>query len=440
VVQFDVVKLCTPVGEVVYSSLLYASNENAVSFSTFSKHVLNYFLTHSRHAYILGGRKSSMFQPRFSLNAPVVKALMAIEADRQVVAGLPLTTRMLDALRRTARLLSTHFSTQIEGNKLTQTQVEAVVEGEGTFPGRERDEAEVRHYFAALEYVEKLGRERKRLTERDIRTIHGLVMTGRSKPTPYRDGQNVIRDGRTGRTVYMPPEATDVPGLMRDVVTWMSGELAEKQLPMPVIAALAHYQFATIHPYFDGNGRTARLLTTLILHRSGYGLNGIYSLEEYYAANLEGYYTGLAVGESHNYYFGRAEGDITPFVEYFCIGMASAFGSVRARAEEASRQHGLDESPKLRQLSPQQRQSLGLFLRVKIVTAKDVASYFKHSPRSASSLCTRWVKAGFLKIENPSTKRRSYRLADAYEQLVAAKAGEVEAPIQNLTQKKGKKK
>ena len=55
----------------------------------------------------------------------------------------------------------------------------------------------------------------------------------------------------------------------------------------PVVVALAHYQFATIHPYFDGNGRTARLLTTLILHRSGYGLNGIYSLEEYYAQNLD---------------------------------------------------------------------------------------------------------------------------------------------------------
>lgn len=363
-----------------------------------------------------------MFQPRFSLKPRAVKALMAIEADRQVVATLPLTAKMLDSLRRTARLLSTHFSTQIEGNRLTAAQVVAVVEGEGAFPGRERDEAEVRHYFAALEHVERLGRERGPLAERGIRTIHGLVMTGRAKPTAYRKSQNVIRDGRTGRIVYMPPEAKDVPGLMRDLVSWVNAGLAGRDLPVPVIAGLAHYQLATIHPYLDGNGRTARLLTTLLLHKSGYGLNGIYSLEEYYAANLEGYYAGLAVGGSHNYYFGRAEGDITPFVEYFCVGMAAAFASVRGRAEQASRQRALNQSPALRQLSPQQRRGLGLFLRTKIVTAKEVAAYFKCSARSAAALCVKWVKAGFLSIENPSTKGRSYRLADAYEQVVVERA------------------
>src|SRR6266571_4066523 len=175
-----------------------------------------------------------MFQPRFSLTAKVTKALMAIEADRQVVATLPLTAPMLDSLRRTARLLSTHFSTQIEGNKLTPTQVQAVVEGEGSFPGRERDETEVRNYFAALEHVERLGRQKSRLTEQDIRTIHGLVMTGKSKPTKYRDGQNVIRDARNGGIVYMPPETKDVPKLIRDLVMWINGALAEGEIPVPV--------------------------------------------------------------------------------------------------------------------------------------------------------------------------------------------------------------
>jgi hypothetical protein len=155
-----------------------------------------------------------MFRPRYSLTPKVAKALMAIEADRQVVASLPLTAPILDSLRRTARLLATHFSTKIEGNQLTQAQVQAVVAGEGKFPGRERDEAEVRNYFAALETVEWLGREDGRLTEHEVRTIHGLVMTGKAKATPYRDGQNVIRDARTGAIVYMPSEAKDVLGLI----------------------------------------------------------------------------------------------------------------------------------------------------------------------------------------------------------------------------------
>ncbi len=363
-----------------------------------------------------------MFEPNFTLTAKAAKALMAIEADRQVVAGLPLSAPMLDSLRRTARLLSTHLSTRIEGNTLSAEQVRVVVEGEGNFPGRERDEAEVRHYFAALEHVERLGRFVGNLSEKEVRTIHGLVMTGKAKATVYRDGQNVIRDARTGRTVYMPPEATDVPALMRDLIRWVNDSIRTGDLPLPATAAIAHYQFATIHPYFDGNGRTARLLTTLVLHRGGYGLNGIYSLEEYYAANLDGYYAGLNVGASHNYYFGRAEGDVTPFIDYFCVGMADAFGKVRSRAEEANRRTALDQTPALRALSPQQRQALGLFLRMRVVTAKDVAAVFKCSPRSAAALCVKWVAEGFLVIENPSTKGRTYRLADEHEELVARHA------------------
>ena len=359
-----------------------------------------------------------MFAPNFCITGRIAKALMAIEADRQIVAGLPLTVPMLDSLRRTARLLSTHYSTRIEGNKLTAVQVAQVVAGEGNFPGRERDEAEVRHYFAALEFVQRIGRKRVALSKTDIRTVHGLVMSGTTKPTSYRDCQNVIRDARSGQTVYMPPEAHDVQKLMKQMVQWVNTSLKTGELPVPVVAALAHYQFATIHPYLDGNGRTARLLTTLILHRNGYGLNGIYSLEEYYAGNLEAYYAGLTVGPGHNYYFGRAEGDITPFVKYFCVAMAEAFGNVRARAAEAIRRGVPDQVTLLRDLSPRQRNVLGLFRTNRIVMAKDVAVFFKMRPRMASLLCAKWVKERFLVIENPSTKERSYRLADEYEELV----------------------
>src|ERR1043165_7072268 len=112
-----------------------------------------------------------MFQPRYSLTAKATKALMAIEADRQVVATLPLTAPMLDSLRKTARLLSTHFSTQIEGNRLSPSQVEEVLKGGGGFPGRARDEAEVRNYFRALEFVVAKGRTKEPLSELLVRTI-----------------------------------------------------------------------------------------------------------------------------------------------------------------------------------------------------------------------------------------------------------------------------
>ncbi len=109
----------------------------------------------------------------------------------------------------------------------------------------------------------------------------------------------------------------------------------EKPLPAPLRAGIIHYQYATIHLYYDGNGRTARLLTTFTLHESGYGLRGLYSLEEYYARDLAAYYEALNRGTSHNYYEARAQADITPFLDYFINGMLFSFERVLAHIQQA---------------------------------------------------------------------------------------------------------
>lgn len=342
---------------------------------------------------------------------------MEIEASRQAVIELPINVEVLASLRQTARLAATHYSTQIEGNRLTRAQVEEALAG-AHFPGRERDEAEVRNYYRALENVESLAAATGPVTEDQLKRIHGLVMNGRASPSPYRDGQNVIRDSTTGGIVYLPPEAPDVPGLMAALVDWVNVELDRRELPAPIVAAIAHYQYATIHPYYDGNGRTARLLTTLVLHRAGYGLKGIYSLEEHYVGDLQGYYDALAVGPSHNYYLGRAEAEITGFIDYFCRSMADAFTAVRAQAVRAVHRHDRDVSPLLRQLDPRQRRVLELYRDRATATTAEIASHLELSPRTVSDLCRRWVAEGFLDRHDASRKRRSYRLAPAYERLV----------------------
>ncbi len=358
-----------------------------------------------------------MFKPRFRITPVMTKALMEIEACRHTIADLPLTATLLDALRETARLLATHYSTQIEGNRLTPDQVQTVLARGGRFPGRERDEREVKHYYLALKEVEILAQQEGPLTETQLKRLHGLVLEGRKRPTPYRDGQNVIRDGSSGRIVYLPPEATDVPVLMKELIQWINQEVATQELPVPIIAALAHYQFATIHPYYDGNGRTARLLTTLLLHRHDYGLKGIYALEEYYARHLQEYYDVLTVGPSHNYYEGRAKSAVTGFVAYFCAGMAEAFTKIQAQARKAQEQGVSDQSLILRELDAQQRKALSMFRKARRITAKELADFFGLSSRSASDLCVKWVQEGFLVSANPSKKSRSYQLTPRYEEV-----------------------
>ena len=359
-----------------------------------------------------------VFEPNYTISSATASALMSIEAVNQEVSGLPITSKTLASLRETARLYSTHYSTMIEGNRLERNQVAKVIEGSGHFPGRERDEGEVKGYYAALEELERVVSKGSSVTEAAIGRLHARVMAnGRKtrKPTPYRDGQNVIRDSSAGVIVYLPPEAKDVPVLMGQLVTWIK---KQSELPVPLIASIAHYQIATIHPWYDGNGRTARLLTTLVLHLGGYGLKGLYSLEEYYARDLKAYYNALSLGPSHNYYDGRAKANITPWIDYFIAGMANSFNNVKARANQAATDGMTDSSGDLRELDPRQRKALSLFLTQNEITSIEVQSLFEIKPRTARIWCADWVEAGFLSISDPSRKARKYRLAERYRGLV----------------------
>jgi Fic family protein len=349
-----------------------------------------------------------MFAPKFQLTPGIASLLMQIEACRQAIDDTPIDATLLRQLRETAALRATHFSTQIEGNRLTLPEVREAIRG-ARIPGRERDEREVRNHYLALALMEKMADALGPVSENAIQRLHGLVMTGRNKPSPYRVAQNVIRDSATGRIVYLPPTAQDVPELMRALAAWIKVGLTDGGLPAPIVAALAHYQFATIHPYTDGNGRTARLLASLILRKSGYGLKGIYSLDEYYAKNLDGYYEALAVG-SYNYYEGRAEADVTAFVAYFCEAMSDAFTKVRAVAIRAAAATPADRSARLRELDPKQRRLLELFRAQGSATASEMAAHLGMSPRTLAQLCRDWIASGFLEFRDAARKNRSYRL------------------------------
>lgn len=356
------------------------------------------------------------FEPNYIINTKIINSLMRIEAVKAEISYLPLNPTVLISLRETARLYTTHYSTMIEGNRLDADQIKVVLQHQEHFPGRERDEHEVKGYYAALTQLEKWVAQNVKISEKIIQTLHALVMAdGRTnvKPTTYRDGQNVIKDSRTKAIIYMPPEAQDVKNLMRAMILWIN----DTELPYPIIAGIAHYQFATIHPYYDGNGRTARLLTTLILHLGGYDLKGLYSLEEYYAKNLGAYYEAISVGH-HNYYMGRAEEDITKWVEYFVSGMAISFEKVLHQMQESNNKGLPDTSFLLRKLDPKQRKALELFKQFEIITSSQIGELFGFKPRTSAALCADWVNQGFLKIADSSNKGRKYTLNNYYIELI----------------------
>ncbi|MBT5653916.1 MAG: Fic family protein [Alphaproteobacteria bacterium] len=366
------------------------------------------------------------FTPRYTISSAMALSLGEIERARQAISDLPITARILTSLRDTARIASTHYSTAIEGNMLSAEEVRAVIAQREHFPNRAKDEQEVQNYYQALNYVEQLANGKEALSEKTIQTIHGIAYNGRKRPSPYRDDQNVIRNGKL--VVYIPPKDKDVAALMKGLVEWFN--LGVKEFPIPIVAGLAHYQLATIHPYFDGNGRTARLLATLVLHRHGYGLKGIYSLEEYYARNLKAYYDALTVGNDEDYYEGkRAEGDLTQFLEYFIGGMVDSFVTIQRKAERSASQGATDQSLMLRSLLPEQRQVLKLFQTMETLAVIDIAEFFKISDRQARRWCKAWTESGFLEIEDSKAKAHRYRLSEVYEALVLETISQVHENI-----------
>ena len=197
----------------------------------------------------------------------MAQKLVQIERLAGQIQHTDISPSLLRGLRETARIHTIHYSTYIEGNRLTVAEVQTVLADDKSVPDRTRDESEVRGYFVALNQVSDWVTAKAGISERHIQRLHALVMAeGKQteKGTAYRLDQNAIREAETRSIIYVPPEPADVLALMAQLCEWLETDDCQS-LPAPLVAGILHYQFVTIHPYLDGNGRTARLLTTWLI-------------------------------------------------------------------------------------------------------------------------------------------------------------------------------
>ena len=171
----------------------------------------------------------------------------------------------LSNLEHSHDLELTFTSNAIEGNTLTAVETTLVIEQGLTVAGKPlRDHMEAIDHYDAIRYVRELARRRTAIVEMDVRSLHRLVLM-RSQPETagrYADqGRYVLTD--TGRHSF--PSPAEVPALMGDFIVWLGSAQ-----DTPETAFAAHRRLVDIHPFNDGNGRTARLLMNLILIRGGY--------------------------------------------------------------------------------------------------------------------------------------------------------------------------
>lgn len=182
----------------------------------------------------------------------------------------PLPPPAVRKLRSQFEIEMTYNSNAIEGNTLSLKETYLVINEGMTVKGKSlKDHLEAKDHFAALEFLYDLIEEGKRhtMSEHLVRTLHQLIVheTDKEWAGRYRESEVMI-----GGSDHSPPDALEVPSKMRELISWlrtMSGKMHVVEF-----AALFHHRLVHIHPFLDGNGRTARLAMNLLLMQAGYPL------------------------------------------------------------------------------------------------------------------------------------------------------------------------
>ncbi|MBI5299541.1 MAG: Fic family protein [Deltaproteobacteria bacterium] len=182
----------------------------------------------------------------------------------------PLPRSAIEKLRDHFKIEMTYNSNAIEGNSLTLKETFLVINEGLTIKGKSlKDHLEAKDHHAALEYLYELVEYKKRetISEHLIRTLHQLVTreTEEEWAGRYRESNVII-----GGADHTPPDALDVPMLMRELMQWFQKN--QKKFHVVELAALFHHRLVHIHPFLDGNGRTARLAMNVLLMKAGYPL------------------------------------------------------------------------------------------------------------------------------------------------------------------------
>jgi len=240
-----------------------------------------------------------------TLDNETLERILSIESCRQHFGNVMVPIALTNKLRKSSKKKSSHASTQIEGNPLTEQQSNAAIDS--TKRHFLKPEQEVRNYFLALGMMENYLKERHPFDKELILTLQKQIVMGESSEKigirgPMPPGVLfAVYDEQTHQPEYIPPMADDIPALLDELIAYVN-----QSDDHPLIkAAVAHYQMVTIHPFEDGNGRTARILSDYVLDYYGYGFNQIGSLEEYFAYDVDEYYRSLQMDLPPLYYDGR---------------------------------------------------------------------------------------------------------------------------------------
>ena len=348
-----------------------------------------------------------------SLTNDMLKRITAIDENRFSLKTIELPVTTKNRLRKNSKKKSSYASNKIEGNPLSEAQANEAVEKD-EHKHFLKPEQEIRNYFLALTLLEEKLKIKEPFSMKLLLEVQAMVEKGASKEKIGLRGEMppgvlfAVYDSETGTPEYIPPEYKDIPVLLEELVDYVN---TTDDHPL-IVAAVVHYQLVTIHPFEDGNGRTARLISGYILDLNGYGFNGIGSLEEYFAYDPDEYYSSLQMGLPALYYSGR-ENPPHPeiWVNYF-LRMVELYSNKVCEISKESTDNELAGS--LSYLNAKEKALLVYLIENKILEFApiDVAKKLGVTNKTIINRCIRLTNNGFLIPNIVKERVRSYSLSE----------------------------
>jgi Fic family protein len=261
-----------------------------------------------------------MFSPNYTITNRLLANIKRINTLVNELNNRRFPNVVLLEFEREARAVSSYASTSIEGNPLPLTEVKKILK---TKPEHIRDsEKEVLNYNQALQ---DLNRQLKKgETKLSMDLILNIQKQVTDELLPIFDSGHlrqkpvVVNDPRTRQVKFLPPDTKDVGPLMEDLIAFVTAN--KYKIDPLILAGIFHKQMVLVHPFTDGNGRTTRLATKVLLAEMGLNTFNLFSFENYYNQNVTKYFQ--MVGEFGNYYDLVSFGiDFTPWLEYFTEGI-----------------------------------------------------------------------------------------------------------------------
>lgn len=302
------------------------------------------------------------------------------------------------------------ISSRIEG---TQTNMEeALIDKPGIDPERRDDWQEVNNYVRAMNTaIEELNT--LPLSNRLIKNTHKILLSsGRGEyktPGEFRRSQNWIGGASLADATFIPPAHTELPELLSDLELFLHN--TEIQIPHLIKIALAHYQFETIHPFLDGNGRIGRLLITLYLVSQGILDAPLLYLSDFFEKNKTLYYDNLT--------FVRTKNDLGQWIKFFLVGVIqTAEKGVDTLDKIVSLKKSIEEESILL-MGRRTKQGMVLFHQLfsqPVLTSKEVESMTGLSRKAANDLIKVFIEKNILK-ETTGYQRNRVFIFDEYMKL-----------------------